>query len=179
MAGVCRDEAAYSAQGMGIYEKNLTADDFLSIVTNQIKDRSMGRTAEEIRDFYLADTDRSDPTVVRQRLVAFMSDTFLKCGTYLFAKQYAQHSKNKNNTFFYELTRAAVMPKSSPIGPDARTIAKLGVPHAIDNLYVFGFPFLIDWEDKTDISFSKQYMKYWTDFAKYGYNNHQVYHLGR
>ena len=167
MAGIVKDEGA----GLDylINSMNVTDEDFLSYATKAVAYMKTNISAESIRDFYLSGVDRNDTEAIKAKIFDFAGDIVIKCPTYHMAKQYALHSKDKSKVFFYELTRAPVIPKSNPLGLNAEDIKRLGAVHAIDNLYVFGAPYIIKgWEDKVDFEFTKQYMKYWTDFAKYG-----------
>ena len=91
-----------------------------------------------------------------------MGDIGLKCPTYLFAKQYAEHSTPQTNVFFYELTY-----EGNDFGPSL----DLGIFHGADLEFVFGLDLLNpNKTSEQNIEFTKQFLKLWTDFAKMGMN---------
>ncbi|CAG2177337.1 unnamed protein product [Oppiella nova] len=89
----------------------------------------------------------------------------MKCPTYLFAKQFKTIVKNRQNVYFYELTYENQV-AAKLFGCDPQT---MGVCHGMDIPYVFGLPLrLPQLFQPEDVLLSRQVMKMWTDFAKYG-----------
>ncbi|XP_054165692.1 cholinesterase-like, partial [Oppia nitens] len=96
-------------------------------------------------------------------------DLMMACPTYQFAKNYAQHtSAEHSNVYFYEITYHRTYSKGDPL-------EYFDVSHGADLPFVFGLP-LIDpqkTDTENDIKFTRDVMKMWTNFAKYGKPNNK------
>ena len=124
--------------------------------------------ANNITDFYLRGKDPNDSKAVRLSLYDFFDDVVNKCPTYKFAKEYAKHT-NRSKVFFYELTYSPNPKRLKGLIFDLAE-RNFGVFHGIELIFVFGIPVIkSDEYTESDMRLSKQIMKHWTDFAKYGY----------
>ena len=147
MAGVTRDETS------GISNIK-TVEDFKA-QANYFNIFMHGLKIDNLVKFYLANT--SEPL---QAFNKFVSDGTMICPTYLFAMTFDLMSNRANHVYFYELTYKS---KLYSYRTDSDVI------HGSELPFVFGQPLLTpednNWED---IEFSRQVMKLWTDFVKYG-----------
>ena len=152
MAGVMANEGRGLAPDQ-IVPKFKTRDDLKHLIQTLHFPRL---NADEIADFYLKrQTNRNSSSALKWAYYDFFGDIYIACPTYEFAKHFAQFSPKKN-VFFYKWTYI----------PSYNTHKAMGVPHGAENTYVFGGPVLKNASDK---QFSKDVMKMWTNFAKYGY----------
>ena len=172
IAGVNKDEGSMLSSVLDpsllIPIKNVDKTYFKQYV-NKLNEVLHDLDANNITDFYLRDVDPNDSKAIRWRLYDFFGDVINKCPTYKFAKEYAKQT-NRSKVFFYELTYSP-NPKSLMKGLLFDfTESNFGVFHGIELMFVFGIP-VLESEDysESDIRLSKQIMKHWTDFAKYGY----------
>ena len=117
-----------------------------------------------VYDFYLSGMTSKDANAFKWKIYDYYGDILIKCPTYLFAKRYAMQSHRSDHVFFYHLTYTC----------DKAQAQEFGVFHAADLPFVFGQPLIAEpphnafkYTDE-DIEFSKQIIKYWTNFAKYG-----------
>ena len=105
-----------------------------------------------------------DSNAYKWKIYDFYGDILIKCPTYLFAKQYALRSHRSDHVFFYELTYTCDKAKANDFG----------VAHGADLPFMFGQPLIAEppgnafQYTQEDIEFSKQMVKYWTNFAKHG-----------
>ena len=154
IAGVCKDESSLTAKN-----KSPSIEGFREAIT-QLEVLFHNLNDTKLLEYYMKGVDKNDSDTIRWKLSAFYSELELKCPTYHFAKRYAERSSNQTNVFFYELTHTSKGPAYEK---------EFGVPHGSDLVFVFGLPLLKPNDySKEDLVFSKQVMKYWTDFAKYG-----------
>ena len=154
IAGVCKDESSPRAKN-----KTQTEEGFREAII-QLKDIFHNLNDTKLLEYYMKGVDKNDSETIRWKMSAFYSELELKCPTYHFAKRYAELSSNHSNVFFYELTHTSEGPAFEK---------EFGVPHGSDLVFVFGLPLLKPNDySKEDLVFSKQVMKYWTDFSKYG-----------
>ncbi|CAG2176867.1 unnamed protein product, partial [Oppiella nova] len=152
IAGVVRNEGSLLAPQI---KGNITKE----IFTNAIKGRNFGDISlDQVLAFYLKDIKKDDYAAYRWAYYDLIGDIGLKCNTYLFAKQVAQHSTTRN-VYFYELTYQS---GGHLQGCDEKT---MGICHGSDLEFVF---FRTGANPKLDIPFSKEWMSYWTNFAKTG-----------
>ena len=114
---------------------------------------------KEVVDFYLKNANRNDSEAIRWRIYDFIGDVIFKCTTYTFAKRYAEQSPQENNVFFYELTESAKPPEYQE---------QNGISHDALSQFVFGLIILENGTLPEDIKMSKEIMRLWTNFAKYG-----------
>ena len=125
--------------------------------------------ANRVTNFYLNNVNPNDSNAIRWRIYDFFGDLINKCPTYKFAKLYAEHT-NRSKVFFYQLTYS---PKAkNPLKQNIFdfTDTNLGVFHGLELAFIFGVPLLMPEDyDENDIRMSRQFMKHWTNFAKYGY----------
>ena len=101
----------------------------------------------------------------------------IKCPSFKFAKMYSERT-NKANIYLYELTYG-VTSKSLLKGILFDFVeSTFGVIHGMELFFVFGLPLIEPQEyQQNDIKLSKEIMKHWTDFAKYGYSlNYRLFH---
>lgn len=123
---------------------------------------------QKVVDYYLKGIDTSNSSALRRAFYEFFGDLFMKYPTYLFAKQFALNTqKSGKNVYFYELTH------------HCKTFAQMlrcddemsSTAHAMDLPFVFGWGFTPEMAQifsDTDAQFSRDVMKIWTNFAKYG-----------
>ena len=167
LAGVTKNEGStlvyYS--NPQLFNKTLTKDDFKSFV--QLSDNIFHNIdIKNITKFYMNDINDNDSEAIKWKFYDFYGDILIVCPTYLFAKRYAQHSTRRDNVFFYEFTYTV----------DKEIEKQFGVYHGSELPFVFGLPLTgsagplpnATHFSKKDIEFSKQIIKYWTNFAKYG-----------
>jgi carboxylesterase type B len=114
-----------------------------------------GLDVQKVKDFYLKSVNKTDPKAIEWAFKQFYGDVFMKCPTYLFAKQLSQQSVHRN-VYFYELTYQTT-------GNTCQ-----GVCHGSELYYVFGRP-VVNKGAKLDVDFSREVMTYWTNFAKTGF----------
>ena len=169
IAGVNKDEGSLLSLmfDLSLPFTNLDRQHFTKFV-NKLDEKVHNLDAKNITDFYLRDVDPDDSKEIRWRIYDFFGDLINKCPTYKFAKLYAKHT-DKSKVFFYQMTYGIQM-KGLIEGLLVDFAERnLGVIHAMELMYVFGVP-LLKPEDYylSDIRMSKQMMKYWTNFAKYG-----------
>ena len=164
MAGVTRNEGSLLARLVEpkLPFNNITENDFeifVNISNQLLHELDMNR----IKDYYLKNIDKNNSNELMQAIYEFNGNLLVKCPTYLFAKHFAQKS-NKNNVYFYELTYQSQITRTYFC--DEMT---MGICHFSDVEFVFGTPILyMNLYMKKDIDFSKDVMKMWTNFAKYG-----------
>lgn len=115
--------------------------------------------ATKVVDFYLKNTDPNDSAAIRWRIYDFIGDIVFKCPTYLFAKRYAEQSPPENKIFFYELTHSAKPPEYQE---------QMGISHDALSMFVFGLMLVENGTLPENIKLSKEIMRLWTNFAKYG-----------
>ena len=108
MAGVTKDEGSPLVSVMlnNISYKTLTKEVFKEFVS-KLKEFFHNLNVESVVDFYLNNTDLKDPNAIKWKMNQFLGDILLKCPTYLFAKQYAEHSSEETGVYFYGLTHTA------------------------------------------------------------------------
>ena len=140
---------------------NPTKKDFVNFVRSE-SHRLHGVSVQNVTEYYLKNVNTSDSEAIKFKIWDFFGDIFIKCPTYLFAKTYAKKSTDKTNVYFYEWTHTK---------GTAEQEKETGVPHASDVVFVFGLDLLTpNSVSKENFEFTKNVVKYWTDFAKYGYN---------
>ena len=138
----------------------MTKDDFIAFI-KEFNVKIHNLDADNITRFYLKNVELNNSDAVLAGVAEYFGDALIKCPTYLFAKRYAERSA-KRNVFVYELTHR-MFNNSHP--------EFWGVHHGCDIPFVFGIPLQPSHNTilEVDIEFSKQVIKWWTDFAKYGY----------
>ena len=162
MAGVTKNEGSLLAltQMPSLFNKTLTEEDFKQFIGIVNTNMFHNLNATKIIDYYLKNVDKKSSDAIKWRIIDFYGHLLIQCPTYLFAKEYAERSSNGTNVFFYELTHTS---------KSAALVKKFGVDHGAELDFVFGLPLLKPKNyTQDDFDFSKQVMKYWTDFAKYG-----------
>ena len=160
MAGVTKDEGSPLASMIGrLSYKTLTKEDFKNFVL-KINGFFHSLNVESVVDYYLNNTDLNDSDAIKWKINDIFGDILLKCPTYLFAKQYAEHSSEETGVYFYGLTHTSKGEAMEEY---------MGIFHGSDIDFVFGNLLLRpnDYSEE-DIQFTEQIVKYWTDFAKYG-----------
>ena len=115
--------------------------------------------AEKVSEFYLEGVDTNSTEALKLAFYDFFGDLIITCPTYHFAKQFAQSSP-KRDALFYEWTYPSKLIQST-VG----CTKDMGVCHASELEYVFGFSLMMN---ETDRQFSEDVMKMWTNFAKNG-----------
>ena len=156
IAGVTKTEGSLASN----LKPNPTKKDFVDFVRAQTY-RLNGMNVDKVTEYYLRNVTTSDSEAIKFKIWDFFGDIIMKCPTYLLAKTYAKKSGNKSNVYFYEWTHT----KGS-----AESEKKNGVPHATDVGFVFGLDLLTpNTVSKENLKFTENVIKYWTDFAKYGY----------
>ena len=164
MAGVTKDEGSIlvpliSEDVLSFFEYQ-TKESFVEFVKKS-NDMFHDLNAENITEFYLKNTDIKDSNAVKWKIIDFFGDLIAICPTYFFAKRYAEHSLPETNVYFYQLTH--IMRNIIPL-------VDLGVYHTAEIEFVFGSA-LLDPSSTTEenVEFTKEVIKLWTNFAKYGY----------
>ncbi|CAG2116661.1 unnamed protein product, partial [Medioppia subpectinata] len=151
MAGVTRNEGSFLAPRIA---GNFTKDILKAAIKWTVGDTDVNK----VLDFYLNGTAPDNYTANRWAYYDIFGDTFMKCNTYLFAKQVAQHSP-RVNVYFWEQTYQS---GGHLQGCDEKT---MGICHGSDLEFVF---FRTGANPKLDIPFSKEWITLWTNFAKTG-----------
>ncbi|CAG2107546.1 unnamed protein product [Medioppia subpectinata] len=161
LAGVAQHEGSSILSALiPVVPKNITQKEF--------HDYALGfdsifhnLNADNITTFYMSSINKSDPEAVKWQLYDLFGDLMITCPTHQFAVNYGQQSA-ESNVYFYELTYHRTPSKP---GPDM-----FGVTHGDEIQFVFGLPFLYPQKTDTEVDkqFSRDVMKMWTDFAKYG-----------
>ena len=118
-----------------------------------------GLNFPKITEYYLKNADKNSTEALKQAFYEFFGDLVIKCPTYFFVKQFAEYSP-KSKAYFYEWTHPSHL-----IGPLLGCTKDMGVCHASEIEVVFGLNAL---SHSSDAQFSKDVMKIWTNFAKYG-----------
>ncbi|CAG2100640.1 unnamed protein product [Medioppia subpectinata] len=122
---------------------------------------------QKVMDYYLKGVDTSSTPALKRAFYEYIGDLFMKYPTYLFAILLASRVRNRHNIYFYELSYQSPFFFKVFGGDDEDSI----VAHGMDVPFVFGMPFMdemVDGSDKTDGQFSRDVMRMWTNFAKYG-----------
>ncbi|XP_054165700.1 fatty acyl-CoA hydrolase precursor, medium chain-like [Oppia nitens] len=161
IAGIARHEGSGFLYGGGLVPHNISKKDFMVLV-DYFDKTSHNLNASEITEFYLANKTSSHD--IEWAVYDLYGDLIMTCPTYLFAKNYAQHTDaDNNNVYFYEITYQRL---TTAIG----FIKEMDVTHTAELDFVFGLPVLKPEisDTEVDVKFSKLLMKLWTDFAKYG-----------
>ena len=141
---------------------NPTKKDFVDFVQSVKNHQLPGISVENVTEYYLKNVNTSNSEAIKFKIWDFYGDIFMKCPTYLFAKTYAKKSTNKTNVYFYEWTHTK---------GTAEQEKKSGVPHGAEVGFVFGLDLLApNSVSKENLELTKNVVKYWTNFAKYGYN---------
>ncbi|CAG2181305.1 unnamed protein product, partial [Oppiella nova] len=148
IAGVVRNEGSLLAPKI---KGNITEEVFINAIKGRIGDMDLG----QVLAYYLKDVKKDDYAAYRWAYYDLIGDSGIKCSTYLFAKQVAQHSTTRN-VYFYELTYGHLQ------GCDEQT---MGICHGSDIEFVFNKTHS---NPQLDLPFSKEWMTYWTNFAKTG-----------
>ncbi|CAG2100777.1 unnamed protein product [Medioppia subpectinata] len=122
---------------------------------------------QKVIHYYLKGVDTSSTPALKQAFYEFVGDLWIKYPTYLFARQMATTVGNRHNIYFYELSYQSQFYAKQFQCDDEES----GVEHGMDIPFVFGMPLLpemVDFFDETDCQFSRDVMRMWTNFAKYG-----------
>ncbi|CAG2107746.1 unnamed protein product [Medioppia subpectinata] len=167
MAGITSTEGSvlsklYIAPNREVY----TLDDFLSGVKAS-DDMFHGIDVHKLTAYYLKGVDTSSTPALKRAFYKFYGDLFMKYPTYLFARQMATTVGNRHNIYFYELSYQSQFFAKHFQCDDKES----AVGHGMDLPFVFGIPLLTqmaDSFDETDRRFSRDVMRMWTNFAKYG-----------
>ena len=147
-----RDETGGVSNGMSV-------DDFKAQVYH-FNGLIYGLNVDNLVKFYLNNVNTSKPVDVEEAFNKFISDVLMTCPTYLFAQAFDLMSYRINHVYFYELTYKS---KLYSYNNDSDVI------HGSELPFVFGQPLLTPGDNnREDIEFSRQVMKLWTDFVKYG-----------
>ena len=108
MAGVTKDEGSPVASILLSDNSfnNFTKEGFKEIVL-RFNEVFHNINVESVVNYYLNNTDLKDPNAIQWRINEFFGDLAIKCPTYFFAKQYAEHSSPETGVYFYSLTHTA------------------------------------------------------------------------
>ncbi|XP_054166309.1 cholinesterase 1-like [Oppia nitens] len=158
MAGVMHDEGSLLAHHLYPQSDKLRNQQDFSDMIKQVT-LIPGLDPKKLTSFYLAGVDTNVTGAVTHAFWQLFGDHVITCPTYLFAKQFAQHTP-KRNVMFYQWTYYSES-YSSLFG----CTKEMGVCHAMDIPFVFGLPVIMHGEEQ---AFSEQVMKMWTNFAKNG-----------
>lgn len=109
---------------------------------------------------YLANVNQTDSQALRWAFYDLYGDLLINCPAYLFARQVAKHSKARN-VYFYQQTYQS---GGHLQGCDEKT---MGICHGSDLEFVF---YRTGGSGQIDLVFSKEWISYWTNFAKTGYD---------
>ncbi|CAG2120614.1 unnamed protein product, partial [Medioppia subpectinata] len=109
----------------------------------------------------------SSTPALKRAFYQYLGDLLIKYPTYLFARQMATTVGNRHNIYFYELSyQSQFCAKIFQCDDEDSAIG-----HGMDIPCVLGQPFIaemVDFFDETDRQFSRDVMRMWTNFAKYG-----------
>ena len=106
-------------------------------------------------------SDVSNPYVLREQLIHLFTDSFFKAPAVESAEFFV---KKQVPTYFYQLEIAPKFALGIPI-PEY-----YGIYHGADVLYTFGFPFVTQKNQTSEIQvrFATSFMTLWSNFAKTG-----------
>ena len=168
MAGVNKDEGSllfismsktFIDMSLNIF-KTQTKESFTEFV-NSMNKIYHNLNGNNITEFYLNNVKNSDSYSIKWKLFDFTGDVIITCPTYHFAKRYAELSSPETNIYFYQLNH--IMRNIIPF-------TDIGVYHLAELEFVFGSALVNPSStSEVNVEFSKEIIKLWTDFAKYGY----------
>ncbi|CAG2100128.1 unnamed protein product, partial [Medioppia subpectinata] len=120
--------------------------------------------ATKMTEFYLRDVDADNSDELKTAFYELYTDVSMRCPTYLFARQYAQHSPD-SRVYFYDFSYQSLNAyRWGCVGP------QMGVCHGAEEEFMFGVPLMYP---KTftplDAQFARTVTKMWIDFAKTGF----------
>ncbi|CAG2172985.1 unnamed protein product [Oppiella nova] len=167
MAGCLSNEGSVLSRGILPAKDDLTLDDFktsVNIVNQIFKDIDV----QKVVNYYVKNGDTSSSLALRRGFYDFFGDIIMKMPTFLFAKQFATNGRNNGkNVYFYELTF-----QSKSFAEMYKCNDEIsGIGHGMEIPFVFGVPFIPGQQmpfTDTERQFSRDVMKMWTNFAKYG-----------
>ncbi|CAG2106278.1 unnamed protein product [Medioppia subpectinata] len=167
MAGITSTEGSSLSKLFIAPDKEVfTIDDFVAAV--KASDAMFhGIDAQKVVDHYLKGVDTSNTPALKRAFYEYFGDLFIKYPTYLFARQVATGAGDRHSVYFYELTHQNQF-FAQILQCDTE---ESGIGHAMDIPFVFGMPFggqMAAAFDETDRQFSRDVMRMWTNFAKYG-----------
>ncbi|CAG2113622.1 unnamed protein product [Medioppia subpectinata] len=167
MAGITSTEGSSLSKLFIAPDKEVfTTDDFVAAV--KASDVMFhGIDAQKVVDHYLKGVDTSSTPALKRAFYEYFGDLFMKYPTYLFARQLATGAGDRHTVYFYELTHQNQF-FAQILQCDTE---ESGIGHAMDIPFVFGMPFggqMAAAFDETDRQFSRDVMRMWTNFAKYG-----------
>ncbi|CAG2117036.1 unnamed protein product, partial [Medioppia subpectinata] len=167
MAGITSTEGSSLSKPFLPPDKEVfTLDDFVAAVKST-DDMFHNIYVQKVVDNYLKDVNTSSTPALKRAFYEFVGDLWVKYPTYLFARQMTTTVGNRHNIYFYELTHQnQFFAKVFKCDIEGSTAG-----HIMDIPFVFGMPFVDHWAhafDDTDRQFSRDVMRMWTNFAKYG-----------
>ncbi|CAG2100776.1 unnamed protein product [Medioppia subpectinata] len=143
-----------------------TLDDFVKYV--KASDALFhGIDVQKVMDYYLKGVDTSSTPALKRAFYEYFGDLFMKYPTYLFAKLLASRVRNRHNIYFYELTHQNQLFAINLLCSEPES----GIGHCMDIPFVFGKSIVgpnVKSYDETDRQFSRDVIRMWTNFAKYG-----------
>ncbi|CAG2107969.1 unnamed protein product [Medioppia subpectinata] len=120
--------------------------------------------ATKMTEFYLRNVDTGNSDELKTAFYELYTDVSMRCPTYLFARQYAQHSPDSRVYFFDISYQSLNAYRWGCVGP------QMGVCHGAEEEFMFGVPLMYP---KTftplDAQFARTVTKMWIDFAKTGF----------
>jgi len=161
---VARNEGAFSARFAYPQIMNgLNLKIFTHLVKQIVSQISQPLDVNEMIKFYLQNADKNNSDSLLKSFMDFYGDLYSICPTYEFTKKYSEYNP-KNNVYFYEFTYQST-------GRFLSCLSNYGICHGSDVEFVFGVPLLTNNTNtlQIDIDFSREVMKFWTNFAKTGY----------
>ncbi|CAG2173268.1 unnamed protein product, partial [Oppiella nova] len=168
IAGINSNEGSIlSAKHLPPFDETMTIDHFKHGV--QVADKMFhGLDVQKVVDYYLKGIDTNNSSAVRRAFYEFYGDIQMKYPTYLFAKLFAINTqKSGKNVYFYELTyQSQAFADIFKCGDEMSSVA-----HGMDIPIIFGWGLTPDRAhlfSDTDAQFSRDVMRMWTNFAKYG-----------
>ncbi|CAG2116888.1 unnamed protein product, partial [Medioppia subpectinata] len=157
MAGVMRNEGSVLAHTFyPISDAIKTRKDFSDVIKTL---PLPGMAEDKITEFYLKDVAVNATNATKRAFWNFFGDVVITCPTYLFAKDFAVNSPDRD-VYFFEWTYP-----SKFVGPVMGCTPEMGVCHAAEIEHVFGLPVLMK---SPDADFSNSVVNMWTNFAKTG-----------
>ncbi|CAG2101307.1 unnamed protein product [Medioppia subpectinata] len=165
MVGVSRNEGSLVSRAAfnWMFARDINETDF-DVLMDQLNNRFKDIDIPAVKDYYLKGVNTSDSQSLKHTFYDMVGDVWINCPAYLYAKQYGTKSPD-SRVYYYEQTY-----QSKSMVNVGCVESTMGICHMADLPFVFGVP-VMDGRNFTaiDITFSKQVMQMWTNFAKTGY----------
>ncbi|CAH3023185.1 unnamed protein product [Porites evermanni] len=173
MIGFTRDDGTVFANGFpGVMpaldlSKGMSRNLFVDVIKNRMWTRNQNSQILDLLIYEYTDwSNATDPYLLRQQFIDMNTDANFKAPAIQSANEFV---KKESSTYLYQLE---IAPKRF-----SRSLLPIpswwGIFHGADIAYTFGFPLLMpkNFTTTAEISFSKEMMTIWANFAKTGNPN--------